>query len=338
MALWTLTCSAHLAAASCDVCAPNTCTDCTDGFILNLAAKCFSGCPATEHGVVDTDRQCLSRSDACFDVCPSNTCIDCSGDSILNFARTECVPACPASEYGVVDTDPQCSSCRAADCDVCPSNMCTDCSSTHILDVAGPCVSACPATEYGVVDTDPQCSSCSGANCDVCASNKCTDCSSTYILDVTETCVSECPAIEYGVVDTDPQCSSCKRRAPRRLCIQHPHRLQQHPHLGRGGAGGQHPITHVMIASRSVFGVDQPPAFDWRLANRTYLPIARMAVGSPGEHGAPRTTETLVASACALAPEEGDPPLIYGCRTQARPASLLPDGAFVCSNPAAVPN
>ena len=39
MALWTLTCSAHLAAASCDVCAPNTCTDCTDGFILNLAAK-----------------------------------------------------------------------------------------------------------------------------------------------------------------------------------------------------------------------------------------------------------------------------------------------------------
>lgn len=289
MALWTLTCSAHLAAASCDVCAPNTCTDCTDGFILNLAAKCFSGCPATEHGVVDTDRQCLSRSDACFDVCPSNTCIDCSGDSILNFARTECVPACPASEYGVVDTDPQCSSC-------------------------------------------------SGANCDVCASNKCTDCSSTYILDVTETCVSECPAIEYGVVDPDPQCSSCKRRAPRRLCIQHPHRLQQHPHLGRGGAGGQHPITHVMIASRSVFGVDQPPAFDWRLANRTYLPIARMAVGSPGEHGAPRTTETLVASACALAPGEGDPPLIYGCRTQARPASLLPDGAFVCSNPAAVPN
>ena len=98
------------------------------------------------------------------------------------------------------------------------------------------------------------------------------------------------------------------------------------------------PITHVMIASRSVFGVDQPYAFDWRLANRTYLPIARMAVGSPGEHGAPRTTETLVASACALAPEEGDPPLIYGCRTQARPASLLPDGAFVCSNPAAVPN
>ena len=97
-------------------------------------------------------------------------------------------------------------------------------------------------------------------------------------------------------------------------------------------------MTHVTIASRSVFGVDQPPAFDWRLANRTYLPIARMAVGSPSEHGAPRTTETLVASACALAPGEGDPPLIYGCRTQARPASLLPDGAFVCSNPAAVPN
>ena len=98
------------------------------------------------------------------------------------------------------------------------------------------------------------------------------------------------------------------------------------------------PITHVTITSRSVFGDDQPHAFDWRLANRTYLPIARMAVGSPGEHGAPRTTETLVAGACALAPEEGDPPLIYGCRTQARPASPLPDGAFVCSNPAAAPN
>ena len=189
------------------------------------------------------------------------------------------------------------------------------------------------------MDTDLQCYSCSGASCDVCPPNTYTDCSCTHISEVAATeCVSARPATEYGVVDTDLQCSSGSDASCDACPSQHLHRLQQHPHLGRGGAGGQHPITHVMIASRSVFGVDQPPAFDWRLANRTYLPIARMAVGSPGEHGAPRTTETLVASACALAPEEGDPPLIYGCRTQARPASLLPDGAFVCSNPAAVPN
>ena len=42
----------------CDVCATDTCTDCSVGFILNTTGTCVSACPAGEYGVVESDLQC----------------------------------------------------------------------------------------------------------------------------------------------------------------------------------------------------------------------------------------------------------------------------------------
>ena len=43
---------------NCDICASDTCTDCSSGYILSVAGVCVTGCPATEYGVVDTDASC----------------------------------------------------------------------------------------------------------------------------------------------------------------------------------------------------------------------------------------------------------------------------------------
>ena len=86
---------------SCAVCPSNTCTDCSSTHILDVAGMRVSVCPATEYGVVDTDLQCSSCSDASCDFCASSPCTDCSSSYILDVAGT-CVSACPATEYGGV--------------------------------------------------------------------------------------------------------------------------------------------------------------------------------------------------------------------------------------------
>jgi hypothetical protein len=43
---------------NCDVCATDTCTDCSSGYILNVAGTCVAACPAGQYGVVDALVQC----------------------------------------------------------------------------------------------------------------------------------------------------------------------------------------------------------------------------------------------------------------------------------------
>ena len=123
--------------ASCDVCPPNTCTDCSCTHISEVAAtECVSARPATEYGVVDTDLQCSSGSDASCDACPSQHLHRLQQHLHLGRGGDErlCVPCDRVRRRG---TDRQGSSCSDASCDVCPSNTCTDSSSICILDVAG---------------------------------------------------------------------------------------------------------------------------------------------------------------------------------------------------------